>query len=103
MSWRCMRLALRHASPMRKRRRKPEHWLGYMPGAVGELSREGFATVIVHCVGNRDHKRCWHQARLKLADLPDMTWEELCPWLRCMECGNAGYVNLAIDWSEKID
>jgi hypothetical protein len=89
---------------MRKRRRKPAHWLGYMPDNVSQFLEEGFTYVIVHCVGTQPGKgRCWHQGRLYLRDLPDESWEELCPWFRCTECGSVGYVNLALNWSEVID
>ena len=90
---------------MYARRSKPAHWLGYMPGGVRELEREGFLTIIVHCVASHPTGQgtCYHQKRFALAALPDATWEELCPWFRCTQCGSVGYVNLAIDWSEVID
>jgi hypothetical protein len=76
-----------------------------MKGSVRDLARDGFRSVIVHCVGTHPLKGgcCGHQKRFALAELPDETWENLCPWFRCTECGTAGYVNLAIDWSEKLD
>jgi hypothetical protein len=90
---------------MRSRRRKPANRLGYMPGSVRGLARDGFKTIIVHCVGTHPITRapCHHQKRLGFAELPDETWADLYPWFRCTECGNAGYVSLAIDWSEKLD
>jgi hypothetical protein len=84
-------------------RRKPAHWLGYPPGSVASWSSEGFLTVCVHCVGTVGNRRCYHQGRLVLAALPDATWNELCPWMRCTACGNVGFVNLAIDWTEVVD
>jgi hypothetical protein len=89
--------------PMYAYRRKPAHWLGYPPGSVASWSREGFLNVCVHCVGSVGGTRCFHQGRLVLAALPDATWNELGPWMRCTACGNVGFVNLAIDWTEVID
>lgn len=75
-----------------------------MPRGVPELRLEGFQTIVIHCVGQHaGGGRCWHQARLALSQLPEASWEELCPWMRCTACHNAGYVNLALDWNEVID
>lgn len=76
-----------------------------MPRTVGDLEANGFTKVIVHCVGQHagDRRRCWHVGRLALEGLPRMALPDLCPWFRCTECGNAGFVNLAIDWGEIID
>jgi hypothetical protein len=41
-------------------RRKPAYWLGYMPGGVRDLEREGFLTICVHCVSSVGNKRCFH-------------------------------------------
>jgi len=57
---------------MKQRRRKPARWLGYMPGSVRGLARDGFKTVTVHCVGTQPIKRgCrYHQKRFRLDELP---------------------------------
>jgi hypothetical protein len=77
----------------------------YMKGSVRSLAHDGFSSVIVDCVGTQPIRGgcCGHQKRFVLTELPDETWEDLCPWLHCTDCGNARYVNLAIDWGKKLD
>ncbi|QIG91963.1 MULTISPECIES: hypothetical protein [unclassified Bradyrhizobium] len=56
------------------------------------------ATVLVFCVGCSHHN-----ARLKLADLPDWDWYDISAHLNCTACGKVGWVDTGLDWSEVID
>lgn len=83
---------------------KPARWLSYPIGSVPETRAQGFSRITVHCAGQKPNgHRCWHQAPLPLVSLPQVTWYEIGCRLRCIECGNVGYVSLAFDWGELID
>jgi hypothetical protein len=76
-----------------------------MRGGVRALKREGFRSVIIRCVSNHPTRQgcCYHQKRFALSDLPDASWDQLGPWFRCTICGSVGFVDMALDWTEKID
>jgi hypothetical protein len=86
-------------------RRKPARWLRYWDhGSPSRTKADGFRTIIVYCVGpKRGGPRCYHNASLKLSDLPEWGWQDISAHLKCTECGAVGYVDTRLNWSEVID
>ncbi len=85
---------------------KPTSRLNYWSGGSPSRSKAaGFKIILLYCVGppDRDPRpRCWHNARLKVDDLPERDWYDICAHL------NARNV-VALDglmrpnWSEVIN
>jgi hypothetical protein len=77
--------------------RKPVSRLRYWSGGgPADFKAQGFKTILVYCVGppDRDPRpRCWHYAVVKLDDLPDWEWQDICAHLRCSKCGSVGWVD----------
>jgi hypothetical protein len=47
----------------------------------------------VYCMGRRAGPRCYHSAELRLDDLPDWDWYDICAHLKCSEWGSIGWVD----------
>ena len=86
-------------------RRKPARWLAYWPsGSPARTKADGFKTIIVYCVGPaQGGPRCYHNASLNLADLPEWGWQDISAHLKCTKCGAVRYVDTRLNWSEIID
>ena len=89
---------------LRPYRRKPASWLRYPSGSVLATRASGFTCMTMHCLGPaREAPRCWHQADVPLARLPDWLWSEIGPYMRCTQCEAVGYVDMRVNWGELID
>ncbi len=85
-------------------RLKPASRLHYWSGGSPSRSKAaGFKTITVYCVGRPAGPRCHHSAALKLEDLPDWDWYDICAHLKCTECGSVGWVDPRPNWSDVVD
>lgn len=79
--------------------------MGYPAGKVADWSQnpqiEGFAA---YCVANGCKRQGhWHYRNFRfdeLPEVPDLTWAELCPVLKCEACGTKGDVNVIPRWRQ---
>jgi hypothetical protein len=76
------------------------YWSG---GSPSRSKAAGFKTITVYCVGRPAGPRCHHSAALKLEDLPDWDWYDICAHLKCTECGSVGWVDPRPNWSDVVD
>jgi hypothetical protein len=75
------------------------HWSGRRGGPKAA----GFKTIMVYCMGRPASPRCYHSAAVRLDDLPDWEWYDICAHLKCTECGSVGWVDPRPNWSDVID
>jgi hypothetical protein len=87
-------------------RRKPvsrlRYWSGGSPSKA-KAKADGFKTSLVYCVGPPAGLRCWHWSAVKLDDLPEWDWYDICAHLKCTQCGSVGWVDPRPNWSEVIN
>ena len=73
----------------------------YPTGTVGRCREMGLTKVRVHCVGRHpDRTRCYHYVDVDLSTLPDRLWREVCPKMRCEQCGSIALFSLSFDHRE---
>jgi hypothetical protein len=85
-------------------RRKPASALHYWSGGKpADAKACGFKTILVYCAGPQAGPRCWHWPEVRLDDLPDWDWYDICAHLKCTQCGSIGWVDPRPNWCEVIN